>query len=245
MGMDLGANIANMWITQADTIGTQTSETMWPCMVIAIWKLPCIFVSADGKRHIREDMYYELQSKEIAKQEGGFVWSIWDQTITDMGGQTVTVPAASEGCVREVEQGYFKKAETIEELAQQMGVAPQTLRETVDHYNAMMRAGEDTDLGRKTGLGEVIKAPFYAAKTVPATCDTAGGLVINKQAEVLDVWNQPIPGLYAAGSTTSGWRGEIYQGSGTAISIAVTFGRVAGENVVFQPATVETKASAS
>lgn len=231
MGMDLGANIANMWITQADTIGTQTSENMWPCMVIAIWKLPCIFVSSDGRRHMREDMYYELQSKEIAKQDGGFVWSIWDQSITDMGGQTITVPAASEGCKREVEQGYFKKADTIEELAAQIDIDPTILRETVDHYNEMMRNGEDTEWGRKTGLGEVIKAPFYAAKTVPATCDTAGGLTINQQAEVLDVWNNPIPGLYAAGSTTAGWRGEIYQGSGTAISIAVTFGRIAGENV--------------
>lgn len=231
MGMDIGANIANMWITQADTIGTQTSENMWPCMVIAIWKLPCIFVSSDAKRHMREDMYYELQSKEIAKQDGGYVWSIWDQSITDMGGQTVTVPAASEGCIREVEQGYFKKADTIRELANQMGVDAHILEETVNNYNEMMRNGEDTEWGRKTGLGEVIKAPFYAAKTVPATCDTAGGLTINQRAEVLDVWKQPIPGLFAAGSTTAGWRGKIYQGSGTAISIAVTFGRLAGEEI--------------
>ena len=51
----------------------------------------CTFISSDAKRHMREDMYYELQSKEIAKQEGG--------------------------CVREVEQGCFKKADTIKELA--------------------------------------------------------------------------------------------------------------------------------
>lgn len=112
-----------------------------------------------------------------------------------------------------------------------MGVDAHILEETVNNYNEMMRNGEDTEWGRKTGLGEVIKAPFYAAKTVPATCDTAGGLTINQRAEVLDVWKQPIPGLFAAGSTTAGWRGKIYQGSGTAISIAVTFGRIAGEEI--------------
>lgn len=148
-------------------------------------------------------MYYELLSKEIAKQEGG--------------------------CVREVEQGCFKKAGTIKELANQLGVDAQVLEETVNNYNKMMRSGEDAEWGRKTGLGVVIKTPFYAVKTVPATCDTEGGLTINQPAEVLDVWKQPITGLYAAGSTTAGWRGEIYQGSGTAISIAVTFERLAGE----------------
>lgn len=232
MGMDLGANISNMWITQADTIGTQTSDTMWPCMVIAIWKLPCMFVSSDGKRHMPEDMYYEYQAKEIAKQDGGFVWSIWDQSITDKGGQVITVPAASDGCENEIKNGYFKKSDTIEGLAKQIDVDPETLKNTLDHYNEMMRNGKDTDFGRKTGLKEVIKAPFYAAKTVPAACDTAGGLTINTDSQVLDLWKKPIKGLYAAGSTTSGWRGKIYQGSGTAISTAICFGRIAGKNIM-------------
>lgn len=230
MGMGIGAKIGNMWITQADTIGSKMSDTMWPCMVIAIWKLPCIFVSSDGKRHMPEDMYYEYQSTEIAKQEGGFVWSIWDQTITDMGGQVICVPAVSDGCVKEIEAGYIFKADTIEELAKQMEVDPATLVATVDTYNEMMRAGVDTEWGRKTGLGEVIAAPFYAAKTVPAACDTAGGLCTDTDCKVLNVWDEAIPGLYAAGSTTSGWRGAIYQGSGTAVSTAVTFGRIAGRN---------------
>lgn len=230
MGMGIGAKLGNMWITQADTIGSKMSDTMWPCMVIAIWKLPCIFVSSDAKRHMPEDMYYEYQSKEIAKQDGGYVWSIWDQTVTDMGGEVICVPAVSDGCEKEIEAGFIFKADTIADLATQIGVDPATLVATVDNYNAMMRAGVDTEWGRKTGLGEVIKAPFYSAKTVPAACDTAGGLCTNTDCKVLNVWDEPIPGLYAAGSTTSGWRGAIYQGSGTAVGTAVTFGRIAGRN---------------
>lgn len=228
MGMAVGAKIGNMWITQADTIGTQISDEMCPCMVIAIWKLPCIFVSADGKRHMPEDMYYEYQCKEIAAQEGGFVWSIWDQTITDMGSSVITVPACSPGCESEIERGVMFRADTIEELAKQINVDPATLVETVNRYNEMMRKGVDEDFGRATGLGEVIKAPFYAAKTVPSTCDTAGGLVTNTNGQVISLWDEVIPGLYAAGSTTSGWRGKLYPGSGTAVSIAITFGRRAG-----------------
>ncbi len=229
MGMGVGAKIGNMWITQADTIGTQLTEEMCPCMVIAIWKLPCIFVSQDGKRHMAEDMYYEYQCGEIAAQEGGYVWSIWDQSITDMGSSVITVPACSDGCEDEIANGTIFRADTIEELAEQLGIDPATLKETVDHYNEMMRNGVDEDFGRSTGIAEVIKAPFYAAKTVPATCDTAGGLVTTTDGQVKNVWEDVIPGLYAAGSTTSGWRGQLYPGSGTAVSVAVTFGRRAGK----------------
>ena len=229
MGMAVGAKIGNMWITQADTIGTQLTEEMCPCMVIAIWKLPCIFVSQDGKRHMAEDLYYEYQCGEIANQEGGYVWSIWDQTITDMGSSVITVPACSDGCVDEIANGTMFKADTIGELATQLGIDPAVLEDTVNHYNEMMRNGKDDDFGRSTGLAEVIKAPFYAAKTVPATCDTAGGLIVDVQGQVKNVFGDDIPGLYAAGSTTSGWRGELYPGSGTAVSVAVTFGRRAGQ----------------
>lgn len=229
MGMAVGAKIGNMWITQADTIGTQLTEEMCPCMVIAIWQLPCVFVSQDGKRHMPEDMYYEYQCGQIAAQPGGYVWSIWDQSITDMGSSVITVPACSDGCEDEIANGTMFRADTIAGLAEQLGIDPATLEETVNRYNEMMRKGVDEDFGRVTGLGEVIKPPFYAAKTVPATCDTAGGLIINTDGEVKNVFGDIIPGLYAAGSTTSGWRGELYPGSGTAVSVAVTFGRRAGK----------------
>ncbi len=62
------------------------------------------------------------------------------------------------------------------------------------------------------------------------TSDTAGGLKINVEAEVLDWDDKPIPGLYAAGSTTGGWRGDTYQGCGTSISMTCIFGRRAGRN---------------
>ncbi|MDO4548102.1 MAG: FAD-dependent oxidoreductase [Clostridia bacterium] len=228
MGMAVGAQIGNMWITQADTIGTQLTEEMCPCMVIAIWKLPCIFVSQDGRRHMAEDLYYEYQCGEIAAQEGGYVWSIWDQSITDMGSSVITVPACSDGCEDEIANGTIFRADTIAELAVQLNIDPAVLEETVNHYNEMMRNGVDEDFGRASGLGEVVKAPFYAAKTVPATCDTAGGLITNTDGQVKNQWGDIIPGLYAAGSTTSGWRGKLYPGSGTAVSVAVTFGRRAG-----------------
>ena len=230
MGQAVGAKLVDMWIPQAATIGVPTTAKMTPCMVITIWGNPCVMVSQDGKRHFSEDLYYEYLYDKIAEQPGGFVWAIWDQAVTDLGGELIAVPAFSKDLSAEVKQGWVKTAATFRELATQIGVDPATLEQTMNTYNLEAAAGEDKAFGKKVGLKPVEKAPFYAAKTVPATCDTAGGLKINTKAEVLDVEGQVIPGLFATGSTTGGWRGKWYPGSGTAVSFTVTFGRIAGVN---------------
>jgi succinate dehydrogenase/fumarate reductase flavoprotein subunit len=203
---------------------------MTPCLVITIWGNPCVMVSQDAKRHFREDLYYEHLYERIAEQEGGFVWAIWDQAVTDLGGELVAVPAFSADLSTEVEKGWVKKADTIRELAQQLDVEPSILDSTMAAYNQNAAAGEDPDFGKEVGLGVVEKAPFYAAKTVPATCDTAGGLEINSDGRVFSVFGEVVPRLYATGSTTGGWRGKLYPGSGTAVSFTTTFGRIAGKN---------------
>jgi flavocytochrome c len=230
MGMGVGASLINMWCPQAATIGVPTTPDMTPCLVITIWGNPCVMVSQDAKRHFREDLYYEHLYERIAEQEGGFVWAIWDQAVTDLGGELVAVPAFSADLSTEVEKGWVKKADTIHELAQQLDVEASILESTMAAYNQNAAAGEDPDFGKEVGLGVVEKAPFYAAKTVPATCDTAGGLEINSDGHVFSVFGEVVPRLYATGSTTGGWRGKLYPGSGTAVSFTTTFGRIAGKN---------------
>ena len=58
----------------------------------------------------------------------------------------------------------------------------------------------------------------------------AGGLCINTKAEVLDNFDRKISNLFAAGSTTGGWRGMTYPGCGMGITNAIVFGRIAGES---------------
>ena len=167
---------------------------------------------------------------QIAAQDGGFVWAIWDQTVTDLGGALVAVPAFSDDLSVEIEKGWVKRANTIEELAGLLEVNPTVLAASVEKHNADAVAGVDTAFGKKVGLKPIIAAPFYAAKTVPATCDTAGGLTVDGNAQVINVFGELIPRLYATGSTTGGWRGILYPGSGTAVSFTVSFGRIAGKN---------------
>lgn len=230
MGQGVGAQLVNMWVPQAAVFGVPTTPGMTPCMVITIWGQPCVMVGQDGKRHFREDLYYEFLYDHIAELPGGHVWTIWDQTVTESGSNRIVVPPFSEGLAEEVERGWVIRAESLAELAEKLEIEPEALEATLATYNAGIEQGMDA-FGKTVGLGKVERAPFYAAKTVPAICDTAGGLKVDTEMRVSNVYDEPIPGLYAAGSTTGGWRGKLYPGSGTAVSVAIGFGRIAGQSV--------------
>lgn len=114
------------------------------------------------------------------------------------------------------------KCDTVEELAEACGLDATVLAGTIDEYNAMVDAGEDTYFGRGKAKneyselmtmpgnedGEVareafdlvrIEAPFYATPLVGTVLNTQGGPKRSANCEVLDVFDQPIPRLYAAG----------------------------------------------
>lgn len=71
---------------------------------------------------------------------------------------------------------------------------------------------------------------------VPAMnmAETHGGLVINTDAQVLDVWGEPIPHLYCSGCDTGsnifGIPGN-YPGCGCYVSFSFAFGRIAGKHM--------------
>ncbi len=65
-------------------------------------------------------------------------------------------------------------------------------------------------------------------------CDAYGGIKINEKMEALDAEDNPIPGLYAAGSTAGCWESEsyCYRLTGHLVGFALNSGRIAGENAV-------------
>ena len=56
-----------------------------------------------------------------------------------------------------------------------------------------------------------------------------GGLVIDTMTRVIDIYGQPIDGLYAAGEVTGGVHGANRLG-GNAVADIVVFGRIAAQN---------------
>jgi fumarate reductase flavoprotein subunit len=60
--------------------------------------------------------------------------------------------------------------------------------------------------------------------------DNMGGLKINENAQVVDVWGKVIPRLYAAPMAAGGVMGDHYPGSGSSLNAGMTFGLIAGKH---------------
>lgn len=144
------------------------------------------------------------------------------------------------------DSGWLKKADTIEELATLCGIPPATLKATVDHFNADVRAGADRQFHRgerafdrwmsdavakgSPTLGTIEQGPFYAAQVVPGDVSTAGGVVTDSNARVLREDGTPIPGLYATGTSSASVFGRFAVGAGSNIGPAFTWGYIAAKH---------------
>ena len=124
---------------------------------------------------------------------------------------------------------YTYSGNTVEELAEAMGVDAETLADTFAKFNTYAETGVDVEFGRSA---ETMKAfgegPYYAIEMVPQMLNTQGGARRNENAEVLDTEGKAIPHLYSAGEF-GGICSLMYQGGGN-IAEVIIFGQIAGEN---------------
>lgn len=189
--------------------------------------IPLIFVNGAGKRFVCEDATYAYQYRAIFQQEKQFekpTYMIFDQrSISEPGSVWAT-----ESLAADVKKGVVKRADSIAELADLIDVPVANLHATIATWNENMTQGNDLEFGRRTGL-KPLQAPFYAYHNQATNLGAIGGLTINVDGQVLDNFDQPITGLYAAGLNAGGWLGPYYPGSGTAISGIVHQGRKAAQ----------------
>ncbi len=97
-----------------------------------------------------------------------------------------------------LEKGLAWKADSVEDLAQQMGLPVDTFTATIKAYNEGCASGNDP-FGRTTQLVAMENGPFYAVKTVPYVMITSGGPMMTKDCEVLNSDGLVIEGVYIAG----------------------------------------------
>ena len=102
-----------------------------------------------------------------------------------------------------------------------------SLVETVKKFNHFCDQKKDEDFDKPADmLHKIEKGPFHAVQVVLFVHNLTGGLRINENAQVLDIFGEAIPGLYAAGETAGG----LYVGNG--MPRAIMPGRFAGEHIV-------------
>ncbi|MCR5526028.1 MAG: FAD-dependent oxidoreductase [Lachnospiraceae bacterium] len=124
------------------------------------------------------------------------------------------------------------KADTIEELAEKLGVDAEALQDTIDEYNDMCETGDNLFYKPSKYMRPIEKAPFYAAKFRPGAYGTLGGIKINEDAQVLTQEWEKVPGLFAAGTDTCTIYGDSYMFlmPGNTMGYCINTGRFAGSS---------------
>lgn len=143
------------------------------------------------------------------------------------------------------ENGYFIKADTIEELAEKCEIDVAGLKATIERFNGFVDNGKDEDFGRgdsaydnyygdpsypNPNLGKIEKPPFYAVKIFPGDLGTKGGIVADEYGRALRN-NEPILGLYATGNCSASVMGSVYPGPGSTLGPTTVFGYIAVNHI--------------
>ena len=188
-----------------------------------------ILVNQEGNRFVREDGRRDEISQAIMAQTGGYSWLIQSaDIITDPDTQTTTL-GQTITYMLENHLADYTRADTLEELAEAIGVPYENLQAAIDDYNAHVASGEADEFGRVLLVNKLETGPWYAFTRAPAAHHTMGGVEIDTEAHVLSTEGSIIPGLFAAGEVTGGIHGGNRLG-GNAIVDFVVYGRIAGAN---------------
>lgn len=188
------------------------------------------FINQEGKRFVREDGRRDEMSKAILAQTGGIMYSVFSADFAADPTTTKALGGMSLQYMLDNNVSKYVQADTLEELAEKLGMPPEALVQTVKDFNSYVDGAAKDPLGRVAFSGiKIEKAPFYACPRSPAVHHTMGGVLIDQQTHALNAEGKPVPGLYCAGEITGVLHGGNRVG-GNAIVDFVVFGRIAGEN---------------
>ncbi len=171
-----------------------------------------LLVNQEGNRFIDETKREMKLANAIQEQPNGKVFYIYDQDLYD----------SNYRLQKHTGLEYHVKADTLEELAEKLGINDvENLKATINTFNSAVK-GEIADPFREKAFTDEFNeaGPFYGVQVESAIHMTRGGVVANENAEVITNDGKIVDGLYAAGEVTA---------SSQAYSAAVVFGRISGE----------------
>ena len=144
------------------------------------------------------------------------------------------------------DEGFVRRADTLEALAASCKMDPATLKATVERFNGFARNNNDEDFQRganandkflgdplhepSPSLGTIEEGPFYASPVVPGDVGTYGGVVTDAHARVLRQNGSVIEGLYATGNCTASVMGRTYPGPGASVGPSFAWGYIAAKH---------------
>ena len=215
---------------------------------------PDLWVTARGERFCDETITFwdtPVGNAQGRFMKDGYTFSLFDDSIIDRmmtrgldkgvgvefpPGYKLTnlrneIQAALEHGSREV-----FAADSLDDLAAQLGIDPAVVAATVEEYNGYCAQGHDELFAKDPRYLRPLLGPkFYATRARMVFLGTMGGIKVTGRLEVLDKKDNVIPGLYAGGFDAGGMYGDSYpikSSSGLASSFALNSGRIAGKSAL-------------
>ena len=230
-----------------------------------MWEEPFLYLNMNGERFTNEytgfvymgnllkfqPSYKGSMLDEEHRQSGSKGWycTIYDDSYMSWPADEFVSgkvpPAVMEkfipGAVEDP-KGVFKnlidlhRCDTLEELAAELDIPYETMKASIDRYNALCEQGCDTDFGKPAKyLHKIEKAPFWGARKHIRVSAEVSGVVINENAQALDETGEPIPGLYCTGNLGGPFYGGAdypFHQTGLSLGRCYTFGMIAAKHAL-------------
>jgi 3-oxosteroid 1-dehydrogenase len=208
-----------------------------------------ILVDQSGVRYLNEGGSYMAYCKAMLERNKTVPavpsWALFDSQYMRNYMLAGTMPGTQKP-QRWYDEGYLKKADSIQELARKLNIEPAKLAATVERFNGFVAKNRDEDFHRgeraydrwlgdpfnkpSETLGSIAEPPFYAIQVLPGDVGTYGGVVTDEYARVLRQDGSVMRGLYATGVSTASVMGRAYPGAGSSVGPSFVWGYVAAKH---------------
>lgn len=164
---------------------------------------------------------YAYMTRRGATSENWFIGAYYQGRVLDRLAEDIDEALA---------EGWCWKADTVEELAQIVGLP--YLVQTVQEYNGYCERGIDAQFGCNPWyLSPVSTGPFYVMENEPSAWSTFGGIRIDADCQALGADNKPLAGLYAAGTDAGSlFYSPYYDVPGMCYGLCIASGTLAAQS---------------
>ncbi len=185
-------------------------------------------VNKYGNRYGCEVPYEPFITNSRIVQPDGLGWSVFDSNYAEHVKKQH--PDSWEDILREAEalmesaiaSGELHKAETLEELADSLGIPADNFVKTVERYNGYCESGKDLEFDTpERFLSSVKEPPFFAGLVPTNMLCVPFGLHVDRNSQVCTDDDRPIKGLYAIGNV----QGDFFAFSYPVICPGISHGR--------------------